>query len=75
MTPRDQCKADMERMRAEGAAFAKRAAYQRKLAIELRKKRDWLGALMADTRASEYRRSRDQYLAEAKKIKVQWGFR
>ena len=75
MTPREQWKADMERMRAEGSAFAKRAAYQRQLAIDLRKKRDWLGALMADTRASEYRHTRDQFLSEAKKIKAQWGFR
>lgn len=75
MNPRDQWKADLERMRAEGAAFAKRATYQRQLAIDLRKKRDWLGALKADMRAGEYRKSRDQFLAEAKKIKSQWGFR
>lgn len=75
MTPRDQWKADMQRMRAEGAAFAKRAAYQRQLAIDLRKKRDWLGALKADMRASEYRQTRDQFLGEAKKIREQWGFR
>jgi hypothetical protein len=65
MTPKQQAKDDLARMRAETSAYAKRAADNRQRAIDLRKRRDWLGALQADCRASEYRQTRDRYAADA----------
>lgn len=43
--------------RAEEKLFRQRATAQRKLWLELRRKRDWLGALQAKDREQEYRRS------------------
>lgn len=57
------------RLRAERNDFAKRAAERRRDAIEYRKRRRWLEALEADSRASEYRWSRDQRKAELSRIK------
>jgi hypothetical protein len=70
MTPeiKAQYKADLARVRFERDQYAARAARNRKEAIELRKKRRWLDALLADSRASEYRNTRDQYAAEARRI-------
>lgn len=70
MTPetKQQYKDDLARVRHERDAYALRAARNRTDAIELRKRRRWLDALLADTRASEYRATRDQYAAEAKRI-------
>jgi hypothetical protein len=58
----------LARYRAEKAAYAKRAAAKRKEAIELRKRRRFLDALIADSRAAEYRRTRDQYAQEARDV-------
>lgn len=46
--------------KAEEKLFRQRATAQRKLWLELRRKRDWLGALQAKDREQEYRRSADQ---------------
>lgn len=43
--------------KAEEKAFRDRATAQRKLWLEARRKRDWLGALKAKDREQEYRRS------------------
>lgn len=58
----------LARYRAERGAYAKRAAAKRKEAIKLRKIGRWLDAMMADDRASEYRRTRDQYAQEARDV-------
>ena len=75
MAPRDEWFGHYERMKFEAKDYAQRAKFQRSLAMACRRKRDWLGALTADDRAREYRRTRDERIAEAKKIKLQWGFR
>ncbi len=43
--------------REEEKAFRKRATAQRKIWLECRKRRDWIGALTAKDREIEYRRS------------------
>lgn len=70
MTPelKAQFRADLARVRFERDQYAARAARNRRDAIEHRKKRRWLDALLADTRASEYRNTRDQFAAEAKRL-------
>lgn len=70
MTPevRRQFKDDLARNRHERDAYARRASDRRKEATALRKQRKWVAALVADDRASEYRRTRDQYAAEVKRI-------
>jgi hypothetical protein len=75
MEPREEWRGHYERMRAEASDFAKRAANFRRDAQELRRRRDWLGALKADSAAADFRRWRDNRKAEAVKIKSQWGFR
>jgi hypothetical protein len=64
---------ELARLRYERGAYAKRAADRRREAIELRKKRRWLDALLADDRASEYRRTRDQFDSEIKRIRQETG--
>lgn len=59
----------LARLRFERAKFSKLAATKRQEAIELRKHRQWLQALLADDRAAEYRNSRDQRKAEIAHIK------
>ena len=56
------------RMKAERDDFAKRAADRRRDAIDFRKRRRWLEALEADTRAREYRAARDDRGAELKRV-------
>lgn len=56
------------RMRAERDDFARRAADRRRDAIELRKQSRFLDALIADSRASEYRKSRDDRAVELKRV-------
>lgn len=70
MTPetKQQYKDDLARNRHERDAYAARATRNRKDAIEFRKRRRWLDALLADTRASEYRATRDQFAEEVKRI-------
>ena len=70
MTPetKAQYRADLARVRYERDAYAARAARSRKDAIEYRRQRRWLDALKADSRAREYRATRDQYAAEARRI-------
>lgn len=70
MTPetRKQYLDDLARVRYERDTYAKRAAERRKDAQAARRRRDWLGALQADDRASEYRKTRDQYAEEARRI-------
>jgi len=70
MTPelKAQYRADLARVRFERDQYAGRAAQNHKDAIEMRKRRRWLDALKADMRASEYRATRDQFAAEAKRI-------
>lgn len=63
-----QFKDDLARVRHERDAYAKRAADRRREAIELRKGRRFVDALVADDRASEYRRTRNQYHTEAKRL-------
>jgi hypothetical protein len=75
MTPRDQARDDLARLRAEATAYASRAAYWRKEAIELKKQRRWLDALKADVLAGEYRQTRDKFAADAKAIRERWGLR
>ena len=75
MTPRDQARDDLVRLRYERDAYSSRATRKRKEAIALRKQRRWLDALIADERASEYRATRDQYAAEAQKLKTMWDLR
>ena len=58
--PSNPWKDELARLRFERAKFAKMAAERRREAIEFRKQRRWLDALLADDRAAEYRRSRDQ---------------
>lgn len=72
--PSNEWKETLARLRFERAKFAKMAADRRRDAIELRKKRRWLDALIADGRASEYRKSRDQWDCEIKKIRAM-GYR
>ncbi len=57
------------RLKAERDDFAKRAADRRRDAIDCRRKGRWLDALEADTRAREYRTSRDQRAAELKRVR------
>lgn len=77
MTPelKRQVTSMLEGLRYEAGSFAKRAADKRRLAIELRKQRRWLEALEADSRAAEYRRTRDNRAAAAKKLKATYGLR
>ena len=75
MEPRQEWFGHYERMKYEAADFARRAANLRRDAQELRKRRDWLNALIADSRAREFRQWRDERKSEASKIKKQWGFR
>lgn len=63
----------LARLRHERAAYAKRAADRRREATEYRRRRRWLDALIADSRASEYRATRDQLDAEIKRIRQQAG--
>jgi hypothetical protein len=56
------------RLRFERGNFAKMAAAKRKLATECRRRKDFMGALLADERAAEYRRSREQWDAEIKAL-------
>lgn len=65
----------LARLRYERGAYAKRAAQRRRDAVECRRRRDWLGALEADSRASEYRRTRDQFAEEINKIRKAQGLR
>jgi hypothetical protein len=58
-----------ERLKAEQDDFARRAADRRADGIRLRKQKRWLDALQADSRASEYRQSRDARAAELKRIR------
>lgn len=58
----------LARLRFERGQYAKRAAQRRKDAQECRRRRDWVGALVAEDRASEYRRTRDQLTAEISKV-------
>jgi hypothetical protein len=64
----------LARLRFERGQYAKRAAQRRKDAQEFRRRRNWLGALEADDRAYEYRKTRDQIAAEIKKIRAM-GYR
>lgn len=75
MSAPDWVKGDIARWRAEAKDFAKRAAARRRDAVDLRKKRDFLGALNADIRAREYRESRDERLSNARALADQWGLR
>lgn len=65
----------VDRWRAERAAYAKRAAAKRREAQELRKYRRWLDALIADDRAAEYRRTRDQLTNEINNARRIYGCR
>jgi hypothetical protein len=67
--PSNPWKDELARLRFERAKFARMAAERRREAIDLRKQRRWLDALLADDRASEYRNSRDQWSAEIGRIK------
>lgn len=73
--PREEWRGHYERMKAEADKFASAAKAQRQIAADCRRRRDHLGALLAFSKASEFRRSRDQRKVEARKIKQQWGFR
>lgn len=66
---------EVARVRFERDRFKTLAAQRRKDAIECRKRRDWIGALRADDRASEYRGYRDQFTAEIAKIRTTHGVR
>lgn len=68
--PSNEWKDILARLRFERAKFAKMAAERRREAIELRKQRRWLDALRADDRASEYRKSRDQWSNEINKVRA-----
>ena len=72
--PSNEWKDTLARLRFERAKFAKMAAERRREAIELRKKRRWLDAMFADDRASEYRKSRDQWSDEIARIRAM-GYR
>lgn len=74
-TPRDDWRDTLARMRAERAKYAAMASAKRQEAQDCRRRRDWLGALVADGRAREYRAERDQRAAEANSIRKQWDFR
>lgn len=74
MTPSEQWKDELARIRFERAKFAKMAAERRQDAIDFRKQRRWLDALLADGRASEYRKSRDQRDTEIRRIRAM-GYR
>lgn len=58
-----------QRLRAERDNFAKLAASRRRDAIAFRKEGRWLDALNADSRAREYRDSRDERSAELRRVK------
>jgi hypothetical protein len=75
MAPRDEWRGHFERLKAEADKFAAYAKAQREIALACKRRRDHLGALIAGSKASEFRRSRDERKAEAAKIKQQWGFR
>jgi hypothetical protein len=68
--PSNEWKDTLARLRFERAKYAKMAADRRREAIKLRKQRRWLDALLADDRASEYRKSRDQWQAEIARIRA-----
>jgi len=59
----------LARLRFERAKFAKMAVDRRLEATGLRKQRRWLDALLADERAGEYRRSRDQRTEQIRAIR------
>lgn len=65
----------LARLRHERGAYAKRAAQRREDAKECRRRRDYLGALVADGRAREYRETRDRFDAEIKAVRSQTGLR
>ncbi len=75
MAPRDEWRGHYDRLKAEAEKFASYAKAQRQIAMDCRRRRDFLGALIASSKATEFRHSRDQRKAEAAKIKQQWGFR
>lgn len=75
MSPREEWRGHYDRLKAEADKFASYAKAQREMAQACRARRDFLGALIAGSKASEFRRSRDSRKAEARKIKEQWGFR
>lgn len=66
---------EVARLRAERDAFSKRAAAKRAEAIELRKRRDFLAALIADGRAREYRESRDKLISQIAQARELYGIR
>jgi hypothetical protein len=75
MTPKEEWRDILSRLRFERTKYAKMAAQRRKDATALRKRRDFLGALEAMSRANEYSRYRDHRTVEIDKIRKEWGFR
>jgi hypothetical protein len=75
MTPKDQWRDILSRLRFERAKYTKMATQRRKDAAELRRRRDFLGALEAMSRANEYSRYRVQWTVQINEIRKQWGFR
>lgn len=65
----------LARLRYERKQYATRAAQRRRDAQQCRRRRDWVGALVADARASEYRATREQLRKEIEKIRHQTGLR
>lgn len=62
-----QSKDFIEYHRAQVKLFHERAQAARKEGLRCKDKRDWLGKLKADTRAREYRSSRDHHKSEVKR--------
>lgn len=68
-------KDEISRLRYERNSYAKRSAAKHKLVIELRKQRRWLDALVAEGRKHEYRRYKEQYDSDLRKIQEETGLK
>lgn len=67
---RQETKDTLARLRFERDEYSKRAIQRRKDATEMRRSRDFLGALQAQERAREYRNTAAQLAEEISKIRM-----
>jgi hypothetical protein len=68
--PSTAWKDELGRFLAEKKRYAGLAVQARRNAVELRRRRDFLEAMLADSSAREYRKLRDDHAAEARKIRA-----